>query len=81
MCVLVAELRLILCDAMDCVCQAPLSLEFSRQEYWSGFPFLSPRDLPDLGIELRSPALQADSLLSEQPEKRGGRQKGCLEPK
>ena len=38
---------------------------FSRQEYWSGFPFPSPRDLPDPGIEPGSPAVQADSLLSE----------------
>ena len=36
---------------------APLSMGFSRQEYWSGFPFPSPGDLPDLGIELRSPEL------------------------
>ena len=41
-------------------CQAPLSMEFSRQEYWSGLPFPSPGDLPDPGIEPRSPALQAD---------------------
>jgi len=40
-------------------------MEFSRQEYWSGLPFPSPGDLPDPGIELRSPALQADSLPSE----------------
>ena len=40
---------------------------FSRQEYWSGFPFLSPGDLPDPGIVPRSPALQADSLPSEPP--------------
>ena len=40
----------------------PLSMEFSRQEYWSGLPFPSPGDLPDPGVELRSPALQADSL-------------------
>ena len=46
-------------------CQAPLSIGFSRQEYWSGLPFPSPGDLPELGIELRSPALQADSLPSE----------------
>ena len=46
-------------------CQAPLSMEFSRQEYWSGLPFSSPRDLPDSGIEPGSLALQADSLLSE----------------
>ena len=39
-----------------------LSMEFSRQEYWSGLPFPSPGDHPDPGIESRSPALQADSL-------------------
>jgi len=38
---------------------------FSRQKYWSGVPFPSPEDLPDPGIESRSPALQADALLSE----------------
>ena len=42
-------------------------MEFSRQEYWSGLPYPSPGDLPDPGIELRSPALQADALLSEPP--------------
>ena len=46
-------------------CQAPLSLEFSRQEYWRGLPFPSPGDLRDPGIEPRSPALQADSLSFE----------------
>ena len=45
--------------------QAPLSMEFSRQEYWSGLPFPSPGDLPDPGIEPGSPALQADSLPTE----------------
>ena len=45
--------------------QAPLSMEFSRQEYWSGLPVPSPGDLPDPGIKPRSPALQADSLPSE----------------
>ena len=45
-------------------CQALLSMEFSRQEYWSGLPFPSPGDLPDPGIELGSPALQADTLPS-----------------
>ena len=51
------------------VCQAPLSVGFPRQEYWSGllFPFL--RDIPDPGIEPESPALQADSLPSEPPGK------------
>ena len=46
-------------------CQVPLSLEFSRQEYWSGLPFPSPADLPNPGIEPGSPALQADSLPTE----------------
>ena len=43
---------LTLCNPMDCVaCQAPLFMEFSRQEYWSGLPFPTPEDLPDPGIE------------------------------
>ena len=42
--------------------ETPLSIGFSRQEYWSGLPFLSPGDLPDPGIEPGSPVLQADSL-------------------
>ena len=45
--------------------QAPLSMGFSRQEYWSGLPFPSPGDLPHPGIKCRSPALQADSLSTE----------------
>ena len=45
-------------------CRAPLSLEFSRQEYWSGVPFPSPGDLPNRGIKPGCPTLQADSLLS-----------------
>ena len=49
--------------------QAPLSVGFSRQEYWSGLPCPPPGDLPDLGIEPRSPALQVDSLLTEPPGK------------
>ena len=44
-------------------------MEFSRQEYWSGLPFPSPGDLPNPGIEPRSPVLQADALLSEPPGK------------
>ena len=47
--------------------QPPLSVEFSRQEYWSGLP--SPGDLPETGIKPRPPALQADSLPSEPPGK------------
>ena len=49
--------------------QAPPSMEFFRQEYWSGLPFPLPGDLPDPGIEPRSPALQADALPSEPPGK------------
>ena len=49
--------------------QAPRSMEFSRQEYWSGLLFSSPRDLPHPGIEPGSPELQADSLPSEPPGK------------
>ena len=49
--------------------QAPLSMGFSRQQYWSGLPFLSPRDLPNPGIEPGSPALQTDALPSEPPGK------------
>ena len=49
--------------------QASPSMGFSRQECWSGLPFPSPGDLPDPGIEPRSPALQADALPSEPPGK------------
>ena len=49
--------------------QAPLSMGFSRQENWSGFPCPPPGDLPDPGIEPRSPALQVDALTSEPPGK------------
>ena len=49
--------------------QALPSVEFSKQEYWSGLPFPSPGDLPDLGIKPRSPSLKADSLPSETPGK------------
>ena len=49
--------------------QAPLSMEFFREGYWTGLPFPSPRDLPDPGVELECPELQADSLPSEPPGK------------
>ena len=49
--------------------QVPLSMGFSRQEYWSGLPFPPPGDLTDPGVKPRSPVLQEDSLLSEPPEK------------
>ena len=62
---LVIKLCLTLERLRTVACQALLSLGFSRQEYWSGLPFASPGDLPDPGIKPRSPALQADSLLTE----------------
>jgi len=58
-----------LCDPTDCSRQALPSMEFSRQEYQSGLSFPSPGDLPDPGMEPRSPALKADSLPSEPPGK------------
>ena len=56
-----------LCDPWTVAYQAPPSIAFSRQEDWSGLPFLSPGDLPDPGIEPRSPSLQAGALPSELP--------------
>ena len=64
-CCLVAQLCLTLCNSVDCSPQAPLSMGFYRQEYWSGLPFPSPGDLPDPGLKPGPPALQADSLPSE----------------
>ena len=52
--------------------QAPPSIGFSRQEYWNGLPFPSPGDLPDPGIEPRSPALRAEALTSGPPGKQSG---------
>ena len=49
--------------------QAPLSMGFSRQEYWSGVPFPSPEDLPNPGIEAGSPILHTDTSPSELPRK------------
>ena len=57
-----------LCDPMDYIaCQAPPSMGFPRQEYWSGLPFPSPGDLPDPGMDPGSPASQEDPLPSEPP--------------
>ena len=70
MCVLSHFSHVQLCATLWTIAlQAPLSMEFSRQEYWSGLPFPSPGDLPNSGIESGSPELQADSLLSEPPGK------------
>ena len=54
-----------LCDPWTVAYQTPPSMEFSRQEYWSGLPFPSPGDLSDPGIKPRSPTLQAGALQSE----------------
>ena len=55
-----------LCDPMDYVAhQASLSMEFFKQEYWSGLPFPSPDELPNPGMEPWSPAMKVDSLPSE----------------
>ena len=62
---LVARLCSTLVTPWTIACQAPLSMGFSRQEYWNGLPFPSPEDLPDPGIEPRSRALQVDSLPTE----------------
>ena len=58
-----------LCNPIDY--QAPPSMGFSRQEYWSGLPFPSPGDLPNPGIEPGSPTLQTGALLSEPPNNKG----------
>ena len=67
-----AQSCLTLCDPMDCSLNAPLSMGFSRQEYWSGLPFPTPGDLPDPGIQPASLCLlhwQMDSLPLVPPEK------------
>ena len=60
--------------------QAPQSMEFSRQEYWSGLPFPSPGDLANPGIEPASPALQADALPSKPPGEPQASNKSRLYP-
>ena len=65
----VTQSCLIFATPWTVACQAPLSIEFSRQEYWSGYAFPSPGDFPNQGIKPTSPALQAESLLSEPPGK------------
>ena len=65
----VAQSCPVLCKTWTVALQAPLSMGFSRQEYWSGLPFPSPEDLLNAGIEPTFPALKADSLPSEPPGK------------
>ena len=64
---LVTQLCLTLCNPRTIAHEAPLSMGFSRPEYWSGLLFPSPGDVPNPGIEPRSPTLQVDSLPSETP--------------
>ena len=66
---LVTKSCLTLVTAWTVAHQAPLSIGFSRQEYWNGLPFPSPGDLPDPGIEPRSLTLQVVSVPSEPPGK------------
>ena len=68
-CGLVAKLCLTFVTPLTVAHQAPQSIGFSRQKYWSGLPFPFPGDLPNPGIKPRSPALQANSLLTELPGK------------
>ena len=67
--VIVSHLCLLFATLWTVACQAPLSVEFCRQEYWIRLPFPSPGDLLNPGIEPRSPLLQANSLPSEPPRK------------
>ena len=66
---LVAQSCTALCDPVDCSPPGSSVMEFSRQEYWSRWPFLPSGNLPNPGIVPRSPALQVDSLPSEPPGK------------
>ena len=74
LCMLACSVGLILCHPLDLAHQAPPSMGFHRQEYWSGLPFPPPGDLPDPGIKPGFLTLQADALLSEPP----GKPRGCL---
>ena len=75
---LVTQLCLTLATPWTAAHQDLLSMKFSKQEYWSGLPFPSPGDLTNLGIEPRSPALQADSLPSGPPRKPLTHSKGLM---
>ena len=77
---LVAQLCPILWDPMDRSPPCSCPWEFSRPEYWSGLPCPPPGDLPNPGIQHRSPTLQAESLLSEPPGKPKNTRVGSLSP-
>ena len=66
------SVRLLDCSPWTVACQAPLSLGFPRQVYWSGLPFPSPEDLPNLGIEPSSPALTVGFFTTEALKKAQG---------
>ena len=66
---IVTQLCSTLCDPWPVAHQAPLSMGFSREEYWSGLPFPSPGDLPKPGIEPMSPALAGGFFTTKQLEK------------
>ena len=68
-CCLVTQWCPTLLQVQTVACEVPLSMGFSRQEYWSGLPFPSPEDLPDPGIELMSPALAGGFLTTKPPRK------------
>ena len=68
-CCLITQSCLALATSWTVACQAPLSMEFSRQEHWSGLPFPSPKDFPDPGVESTSPAWQVDSLSHLKPQR------------
>ena len=71
-CMLVSQLCLTLCDPMDCSPPGSSVHGISRQDYWSGLPFPILGNLPNPGIEPRSPALQTDSLPAEPQRKPTG---------
>ena len=73
-CCSVAQSWLTLCDPMAVALWAPLSMGFSRQEYWNRLPFSSPEDLPSPGIEPTSPALAGRLFTTELP----GKPKCCI---
>ena len=64
-----AQLCLTLCDPLNCSPQAPLSMGFPEQEYWSGLPFLTPGDLPESETEPDSPVSAGEFFTTEPPGK------------
>ena len=75
---LLSHVQLNSATPLTVVYQAPLSMEFTRQEYWSGLPFPSPGDVQDPGVKSRSLTLQADSLPFEPPGKTGIQKESIL---